>query len=1401
MSKMGSEEEKIEYRNSLVDTRGRVRAKITRLCTKIEEGTQVVNNIVDNANLTRLISLKNEVEGLDKEIIQASIALNFSEEQLETLSIEEEGYEERIHLCLSLLNSKLNAPPQTENLQSENPTPEVTAVPPKLKLPNVPLPTFSNEKGEYITKFFKSFEAIVDKHNLSDYEKYLYLKNQLSKAPLKLVESLDVDKQSYVTAKTLLNEAFDATLTGKHEIIQLLSKLNLPKNGDPYSFIGDMRTVQSGIKSHAITMDDVVQYFVWNGLNNSFQTHLTQITNKSQPSLKEIEENIFEATTRYSKQIEKIQENKFNFSKPEKSDSQKYHKPISSNALNVQSKNQFCGLCKKDGTKYDHSMDSCAVYTSAKQKYDKLRKINGCTKCSFINHITSKCTFVFKSNCRHCSGLHMSYLCMKPKPTTNVKSVSIDDGEGESEEVVEVNNSVLCVEASHISSKSSTVLPTFTATLKGEQFDLPVRIFKDSGCQKTFICASIASTLNLPVVQTNFPLTIHGFNSSKTIKTNLVEIYLKVGEKYFSHNAICINSIRTEFEIDGLNSVVTKFVGNGYVIADKDYQESESKVVDNIDLVLGTDLDHVLPMSYKLFGNPANPDSMSSYIETPIGVMFSGDVSKMQANLPHLKACNDSSYSALSLPAVASCNPCSSSLGGGNDQDIVDVIGSQDRKDKLMEESTVAASTEEVNELPLEYSNDKTIKSLTEIELDAKFNKLVDMYDNVESEGEETETNQKLVDFVLNNTTRDSEGRLVMPITWNAKNCHLLAQNYNLAVKVLESNLKVLQKDDIKLKMYNQVIKDQEELGVIERIDDIQQFLDEHPEASFLAHSAVFRMSHDSTKCRIVFLSNLCEKFNNGISHNMAMLPGSNLNHKILTSLLLNRFDKYLLIFDIKKAFLNIKLFECDQNRLCFLWYRNVEKGDFSVIGLKNTRLSFGLRPSPFILMLGLYKMLILDETDDKRIEDIKRKIYNSVYMDNCSYSCGTETDLMEAYESLDSIFSPYKMGLQQFYTNSEQLQNQLEDDLDQSAPEEVKLLGTVWNVKNDTLSPVKINLNKDASTKRSILASLNSIYDLLNVYAPILLRAKLFMQRLQNDPKFKKWDVILSAELLREWQAIVKQANSSPPILIPRFIGSQSDKYELIAFTDASKDAFGVVLYLKDLGTSNISYFFAKNRLISKAAAKRSMPSLEFNGIAFGVEMAQEVMESLCSDSVLIPIKIEKITLFTDSMVGLHWLRSHNILFDKQKNISVFVKNKMRKIDEICRNIPITFRHVSGESNPADFLTRPTSSKVLSKTNFYSGPEFIRGNFGDEPSDLVVSLPNTDCRLADEVLPGVGLTLAQRRTPINAQQLSTGGSRGGGHGAMAPPKRDMGGARVSFGPPQKADTIHIFSLALKIII
>ena len=133
------------------------------------------------------------------------------------------------------------------------------------------------------------------------------------------------------------------------------------------------------------------------------------------------------------------------------------------------------------------------------------------------------------------------------------------------------------------------------------------------------------------------------------------------------------------------------------------------------------------------------------------------------------------------------------------------------------------------------------------------------------------------------------------------------------------------------------------ERGVIDKIENVQNFMIQHPECSFLAHSGVFRFDKESTKCRIVFMSNLAErKSGPAVSHNQAILPGPNLNFKIVTAVTHLRFNRFLLIFDITKAFLGIKLNECDANRLLFLWVKNIEKLNPEIIAYRNRRLSFG---------------------------------------------------------------------------------------------------------------------------------------------------------------------------------------------------------------------------------------------------------------------------------------------------------------------------------------------------------------------------------------------------------------------------------------------------------------------------
>ena len=233
------------------------------------------------------------------------------------------------------------------------------------------------------------------------------------------------------------------------------------------------------------------------------------------------------------------------------------------------------------------------------------------------------------------------------------------------------------------------------------------------------------------------------------------------------------------------------------------------------------------------------------------------------------------------------------------------------------------------------------------------------------------------------------------------------------------------------------------------------------------------------------------------VSHNQAICAGPCLNKKLSTSVLQLRFNEKLLCFDLKKAFLMTELSPSDQSRLLFYWYKNVAKQDFSLAVYKNCRLSFGLTCSPTLLMLALYRILIIDtDKDDDGFKELKINIYDLAYMDDLAYSANESEELKDAYSRLGEIFTPYKFGLQQFVTNDSDLQKCIDDE--QETPKTVKILGLVWNRERDTLSTRKLILDKTASTKRTILSSLASNFDVYLFNGPLLNRARLFMHRLQ---------------------------------------------------------------------------------------------------------------------------------------------------------------------------------------------------------------------------------------------------------------------------------------------------------------
>ena len=232
----------------------------------------------------------------------------------------------------------------------------------------------------------------------------------------------------------------------------------------------------------------------------------------------------------------------------------------------------------------------------------------------------------------------------------------------------------------------------------------------------------------------------------------------------------------------------------------------------------------------------------------------------------------------------------------------------------------------------------------------------------------------------------------------------MLAFNKGLSLAILNSNLRKYKNDKDKLFLMNEVFQKQEESGIIERIDNLNEFLNSNKNCSFLPHMPVFKLSRETTKCRMVFLSNLCQKSNNrlSVSHNQAIYSGPCLNQKLSTALINLRFDKYLLIFDLQKAFSQISLSKSDSKKLLFLWFKDIERGNYDIIGYCSVRLPLGLRCSPTLLLLTLYKILILDTDDGLEIlKETKKRLYSLIYMDNGSITSNSTSQLEFFYFSL----------------------------------------------------------------------------------------------------------------------------------------------------------------------------------------------------------------------------------------------------------------------------------------------------------------------------------------------------------------------------------------------------------------
>ena len=530
----------------------------------------------------------------------------------------------------------------------------------------------------------------------------------------------------------------------------------------------------------------------------------------------------------------------------------------------------------------------------------------------------------------------------------------------------------------------------------------------------------------------------------------------------------------------------------------------------------------------------------------------------------------------------------------------------------------------------------------------------------------------------------NSEGRIEVGLPWR-KEPPDLPDNYGLAFGQLKSQMRKYRENPDLLQKVNTIMEEQLASGKIEIVSPEKST---KGPVSYLPHHPVVTPLKETTKVREVFngSAKTRKEFN---SINDCLYPGPVILPDLVGMIFRCRFHPIILTCDIEKAFLQISIREEDRNALRFLWLKDVTipqvEGNLCIF--RFTRVPFGLNCSPFLL--GGSVILLLQSSQSTVAQKLKR----NVYVDNGIIGITSPEEGKAMYDEVKQLFDTVHMNMREFMSNSNQLMEMIPAN-DKAKGPSSKILGIPWDTLTDEIGvvPPKETSSGRIDTKRSVLQIIASVFDPMGLIAPIMLPCKLFIQTLwQND---QKWDEPLTEDQIQKWLILKQELMKLGQVKIPRYLGTNVQlgvPLELHVFTDASSKAYGFAAYVVVPGQHS-HLVFAKTRL---APVKRTLtlPRLELMGLLLGVRAARFLQTEA-------DVKFTNVTIWSDSQCCLHWVNS-------VKPLSIFVENRIKEIKSVP-NLQFTF--VPGETNPADYSSRGTTTSFLA-TNplWWEGPTWLK--------------------------------------------------------------------------------------------
>ena len=473
--------------------------------------------------------------------------------------------------------------------------------------------------------------------------------------------------------------------------------------------------------------------------------------------------------------------------------------------------------------------------------------------------------------------------------------------------------------------------------------------------------------------------------------------------------------------------------------------------------------------------------------------------------------------------------------------------------------------------------------------------------------------------------------------------------NYNEAYRRLFSTMKSIQRKSVKVgkdlnKSYWDQFDDYEKSGFIERSTNIKHYI---------AHFPVFKESAITTKLRPVFDSDLLNKF---LKYMLFVDP------ELLKILHRFRKSRKWKIFDLMKAFLQIKFSAADSEWLGFLVYKDGEVISYRWVGLP-----FGLTISPAFLQANV-KNIIASFKEESNCDLLIDDYMDDIFCLDPEDKLDDEEFKIQSEKCMDS-FIKNQFPLQKEKTISYR---------DKGVKH--KILGMRVN-EQDEIYLGKIEAEK-LVTKRDAFSIFGMLFDPLCLYGELDMNSKVLAKELTS----LQWDDNLSDKQIykiREWQQFINVDKAGKH---KRLIEDDV----IICFVDASQTGMGVVCLDK-----HCTRVLGKNAIWNNNQSKWTVPKKELYSLLQG--------KYLCDK-----MKFKKVIYLSDSEINVQRIKNKN--WDKK------ISEKEHEWLNFLVDNDLDILHIKSEWNVAD----PVSRGVLMLLN----PDLIKQTVNYVLSDRSAPTP-----------------------------------------------------------------------------